>query len=140
MSWFGGKKGPEEAQDPDSMGKGRFAAPPPCPRCELTKGQMNRTIQNYQKAYRKKVEGLKTELVSTRADNQQLRSQVRRLRRRKLVHAPSVIVGAAVGVLVADRVKELLRGLRQRLRRGGKGDGVDAAVPAGVEGEAAGAA
>lgn len=40
------------------------------------RSQMNRTIQNYQKAYRKKVEGLKTELVSTRADNQQLRSQV----------------------------------------------------------------
>lgn len=39
---------------------------------------MNRTIQNYQKAYRKKVEGLKTELATTRADNGTLRTRVRR--------------------------------------------------------------
>jgi hypothetical protein len=82
---------------------------------------MNRTIQNYQKAYRKKVEGLKTELISTRADNQQLRSQVRRLRRRKFVHAPSLVVGGLAGVLLADRVKGFVRGLRQRLRRNGAG-------------------
>lgn len=41
--------------------------------------QMTRTIQNYQKAYRKKVEGLKTELYTTRADNSHLRKQVRPL-------------------------------------------------------------
>lgn len=51
---------------------------------------MNRTIQNYQKAYRKKVEGLKQELSSVRADNTHLRGQVRRLRRQRLVHAPSL--------------------------------------------------
>jgi len=60
---------------------------------------MNRTIQNYQKAYRKKVEGLKQELGTVRADNQHLRSQVRRLRRKRLLHAPSIVIGAGLGVL-----------------------------------------
>jgi len=155
MSWFGDSKQPEPPQELDAKAKGRFAGPPSCPRCDLTKSQvglrsdegaghhhgcrcvlagvngaheqymgdklqeithrlvqstgvselllywstavkqvvmqtvpphlpytvllvaqMNRTIQNYQKAYRKKVEGLKAELVSTRADNNHLRSQV----------------------------------------------------------------
>lgn len=39
--------------------------------------QFTRTIQNYQKAYRKKVEGLKTELKATRNTNDSLRKQVR---------------------------------------------------------------
>jgi hypothetical protein len=60
---------------------------------------MNRTIQNYQKAYRKKVEGLKQELGTVRADNTHLRAQVRRLRRKRLVQAPSLVVGAVLGVL-----------------------------------------
>jgi hypothetical protein len=94
---------------------------------------MNRTIQNYQKAYRKKVEGLKTELTSTRADNQQLRTQVRRLRRRKFVSPPSLAVGALVGVLLADRVKEAARALRERLRRGRGGGAAEAAAAAAAE-------
>lgn len=60
---------------------------------------MNRTIQNYQKAYRKKVEGLKQELGTVRADNTHLRAQVRRLRRKRLLQAPSLVVGAVLGVL-----------------------------------------
>jgi mannitol-specific phosphotransferase system IIBC component len=68
---------------------------------------MNRTIQNYQKAYRKKVEGLKQELATVRADNTHLRSQVRRLRRKRLLHAPSLVVGAAVGFLVTKLVQRL---------------------------------
>lgn len=91
---------------------------------------MNRTIQNYQKAYRKKVEGLKTELVSTRADNQQLRSQVRRLRRTKLVHPPSAVAGLVIGVLVAERVKSALQRLRERLQKGKCGGGGGEAVAA----------
>ncbi|KIZ06251.1 hypothetical protein MNEG_1712 [Monoraphidium neglectum] len=93
---------------------------------------MNRTIQNYQKAYRKKVEGLKTELTSTRADNSQLRTQVRRLRRRKIAHPPSLLVGAAVGVLAADVIKSVVKTIKQRLRRGGGGGDKDegATVPA----------
>lgn len=71
--------------------------------------QMNRTIQNYQKAYRKKVEGLKQELTSTRSDNQHLRSQVRRLRKRRLLHAPSLLVGAAAGVALAPALGRLLQ-------------------------------
>jgi type II secretory pathway pseudopilin PulG len=69
--------------------------------------QMNRTIQNYQKAYRKKVEGLKQELSTVRADNAHLRSQVRRLRRTRLLHAPSLVAGAAVGFLVTKLVQRL---------------------------------
>jgi len=98
---------------------------------------MNRTIQNYQKAYRKKVEGLKTELISTRADNQQLRTSVRRLRRNRYVQAPSLVIGGVVGVLVADRVKDLLRRLRRRLKGeggGSSGEGAAAAAAAAAAG------
>ena len=108
---------------------------------------MNRTIQNYQKAYRKKVEGLKTELTSTRADNQLLRGQVRRLRRRHFAHAPSVAIGAVVGVLLADHVREGLRRLRERVRKlregrkGSSGSGeAAAAAPAAAAAAAAGEA
>lgn len=73
---------------------------------------MNRTIQNYQKAYRKKVEGLKQELGTVRADNQHLRSQVRKLRRKRLLHAPSMVVGASLGFL-AHKLVQLWR-QRQR--------------------------
>lgn len=71
---------------------------------------MNRTIQNYQKAYRKKVEGLKQELSSVRADNTHLRGQVRRLRRQRLVHAPSLAVGAALCWLATQLVVRARRG------------------------------
>lgn len=73
---------------------------------------MNRTIQNYQKAYRKKVEGLKQELSTTRSDNTHLRTQVRRLRKKRLLHAPSIMVGAAVG-FCANRLLQLLRQRKQ---------------------------
>jgi cell division protein FtsB len=62
---------------------------------------MNRTIQNYQKAYRKKVEGLKTELATVRADNGQLKQQVKKLRRQQWTHLPSMIVGAALAAAAA---------------------------------------
>jgi uncharacterized membrane-anchored protein YhcB (DUF1043 family) len=78
--------------------------------------QMNRTIQNYQKAYRKKVEGLKQELATVRADNTHLRSQVRRLRRKRLLHAPSLVVGAAVGFLVTKLVQRLKQQRQQDSR------------------------
>ncbi|WIA20752.1 hypothetical protein OEZ85_005120 [Tetradesmus obliquus] len=73
MAWGQGNKQPEP--DADAAGKSRFAAPPTCPRCELTKSQMNRTIQNYQKAYRKKVEGLKQELTTRLRQRQQQQQQ-----------------------------------------------------------------
>lgn len=75
---------------------------------------MNRTIQNYQKAYRKKVEGLKQELGTVRADNQHLRSQVRRLRRKRLLHAPSMLVGASLGVLGFKLVQRLWQQRQER--------------------------
>lgn len=74
---------------------------------------MNRTIQNYQKAYRKKVEGLKQELGTVRADNQHLRSQVRKLRRKRLLHAPSMVVGASLGFL-AHKLVQLWRQRQQQ--------------------------
>lgn len=101
---------------------------------------MNRTIQNYQKAYRKKVEGLKTELTSTRADNSQLRSQVRRLRRRKAVHAPSLFIGGLIGVLAADRIRGAVAAVRRRLARRGGGDKGGAAEGAEPAAAAAGGA
>jgi hypothetical protein len=98
--------------------------------------QMNRTIQNYQKAYRKKVEGLKTELHSTRADNAQLRGQVRRLRRAQYASIPSLAIGVAAGVLGADRIRAGLRALKKRLDelRSGSGSGKKAAA-AGDDGD-----
>lgn len=74
---------------------------------------MNRTIQNYQKAYRKKVEGLKQELGTVRADNQHLRSQVRKLRRKRLLHAPSMVVGTSLGFL-AHKLVQLWRQRQQQ--------------------------
>lgn len=74
---------------------------------------MNRTIQNYQKAYRKKVEGLKQELATTRADNTHLRASVRRLRRKRLLHAPSCLLGAGLGYLAT----RLLAHVKQRRER-----------------------
>lgn len=89
--------------------------------------QMNRTIQNYQKAYRKKVEGLKQELVTVRADNQHLRSQVRRLRRKRLLHAPSMLVGAGLGVL-ATRLWKIWQQRRPQQQQGEKQDAAAAAA------------
>uniref|UniRef100_A0A383VGQ6 Uncharacterized protein n=1 Tax=Tetradesmus obliquus TaxID=3088 RepID=A0A383VGQ6_TETOB len=117
MAWGQGNKQPEP--DADAAGKSRFAAPPTCPRCELTKSQMNRTIQNYQKAYRKKVEGLKQELTTVRADNTHLRAQVRRLRRKRLLHAPSLAVGAAV-CFFATKLVQRLRQRQQQQQQGGE--------------------
>jgi hypothetical protein len=75
---------------------------------------MNRTIQNYQKAYRKKVEGLKQELSTVRADNQHLRAQVRRLRRKRLLHAPSMLVGACAALAGARLLQRLWAQQRQQ--------------------------
>lgn len=105
--------------DGDSGAKGRFAVPPACPRCDLTKQQMTRTIQNYQKAYRKKVEGLKVELTSSRAEAKALKAQVDRLKSPTRLHVPSLAVGAAVAA-IATKIVSLLR------RRGGK---AEAAAP-----------
>eukprot|EP00955_Chlamydomonas_euryale_P101861 365377-Chlamydomonas_euryale.AAC.36 len=58
--------------------------------------QFTRTIQNYQKAYRKKVEGLKTELKTSRTANTRLSKQVKRLKSFKRLHVPSIAVGALV--------------------------------------------
>jgi hypothetical protein len=92
---------------------------------------MNRTIQNYQKAYRKKVEGLKQELTTVRADNQHLRGQVRRLRRKRLLQAPSVLLGAGLGVLLARAVQLWQRRRREQQQQpheeAGGGDGSAAA-------------
>jgi hypothetical protein len=49
MSFFGGggKKpdpaaagGGDNPNDPDAANRGKYAAPPPCPRCELTRNQV----------------------------------------------------------------------------------------------------
>lgn len=87
----------EEEASKGGAARGQSAMPPPCPRCELTKSQFTRTIQNYQKAYRKKVEGLKTELKTTRTANTKLAKQVKGLRSWTRFHAPSMAVGMAVG-------------------------------------------
>jgi hypothetical protein len=142
MSFFGGggNKKPDAAAaadvnasggaaiDPDSLKRTKYAAPPPCPRCELTRNQMQRTVHNYQKAYRKKVEGLKVELGSARGDAALLRERVRRLQRRRLLHTPALVLGAALGWLAARHGKRVLEAARDKWERmtkrgGGKGGG-----------------
>mmetsp|Transcript_21819 Transcript_21819/g.37249 ORF Transcript_21819/g.37249 Transcript_21819/m.37249 type:complete len:172 (+) Transcript_21819:90-605(+) len=91
---------PRPSGQDDDGPRNKMAMPPQCPRCESTKSQFTRTIQNYQKAYRKKVEGLKTELKSTRNTNDSLRKQVRQLKSITRVHGPSLIVGALAGALI----------------------------------------
>jgi hypothetical protein len=73
---------------------------------------MTRTITNYQKAYRKKVEGLKIELSAARTDNSRLKSDVRRLRRRKVLHAPSLALGLLGGWLAQRLVVRVVKALR----------------------------
>ncbi|KAJ9515840.1 hypothetical protein QJQ45_008724 [Haematococcus lacustris] len=92
-----GMPGPRGQQEPAS----KTGMPPECPRCNLVKGQFNRTIQNYQKAYKKKVEGLKTELKSTRNTNSALRAQVKELKSMTRLHAPSLVAGLLLGAAAA---------------------------------------
>lgn len=61
--------------------------------------QFGRTLQNYQKAYRKKVEGLKTELLSTRGQVTSLEKRVDKLQGLAHVHLPSAAAGLLLGAL-----------------------------------------
>jgi hypothetical protein len=101
---------------------------------------MQRTVHNYQKAYRKKVEGLKVELGSARGDAALLRERVRRLQRRRLLHTPALALGAALGWFAAKhgaRVLEAARERWERLRRKGGGGGAEESGGAAEEAEAA---
>lgn len=95
-----GGRGDEEEADmmPPNQSQSKSAVPPACPRCEVTKSQFNRTIQNYQKAFRKKVEGLKVELKSSRSDTRKLQKKVNQLSSWTRVHIPSLLAGAVFGV------------------------------------------
>lgn len=75
--------------------------------------QFNRTITNYQKAYRKKVDGLRAELKSSRSTADRLQARVDDLQSPLRVHLPSLLLGAAVAA--AGRL------LLTRLRRPGQG-------------------
>lgn len=89
----------------------------------MTKAQFTRTIQNYQKAYRKKVQGLKTELISTRASVTKLNKKVTALNSFKRIHLPSLIIGVAVGFLAKKLLGTFLK----------KGAGAKKAAPSGDE-------
>eukprot|EP00195_Chlamydomonas_chlamydogama_P016357 CAMPEP_0202900924 /NCGR_PEP_ID=MMETSP1392-20130828/12111_1 /ASSEMBLY_ACC=CAM_ASM_000868 /TAXON_ID=225041 /ORGANISM="Chlamydomonas chlamydogama, Strain SAG 11-48b" /LENGTH=157 /DNA_ID=CAMNT_0049587383 /DNA_START=87 /DNA_END=560 /DNA_ORIENTATION=+ len=97
----------KQANPDDQASKGKSALPPACPRCELTKQQFNRTILNYQKAYRKKVEGLKTELKAMRTNNTQLQKQVNQLKSIARVHAPSIAIGLLIGLAAHGKLGKL---------------------------------
>jgi hypothetical protein len=101
---------------------------------------MNRTITNYQKAYRKKVEGLKVELSAARTDNSRLKAEVRRLRRKKVVHVPSLALGLLGGWLTQRfvvRVIEALRSLPSSRQQPAAGAAAAAAPAAAAGPEAA---
>lgn len=93
--------------------------------------QMNRTILNYQKAYRKKVEGLKQELKTTRAEKEQLHSQIQRLKGLANVHLPSLATGALLSVLAT----KLIKMLRKRRPTSGQPHSTSPAPAAAADGE-----
>ncbi|PNH05212.1 hypothetical protein TSOC_008548 [Tetrabaena socialis] len=70
-------------------------APPPCPRCELVKSQCTKTVLNYQKSHRKKMEALRTELKSSRQQVERLQGQLRAYKSaaRLLPGVAAVLVG-----------------------------------------------
>jgi len=94
---------------------------------------MQRTVHNYQKAYRKKVEGLKIELGAARGDAALLRERARRMQRRRLLHAPALALGAAVGWLAAQHGRRALELARERWKK------LRAGRPSGGEGAGGGA-
>lgn len=76
--------------------------------------QFNRTIQNYQKAYRKKVEGLKVELKSTRNEKAALQKQVKQLKSIYRVHVPSMAVGALIGIFAKSYIIPALNSILKK--------------------------
>ncbi|GLC44646.1 hypothetical protein PLESTB_001329200 [Pleodorina starrii] len=97
---FGGPK-PDAMMptDPNSVPPRPSAAPPPCPRCELVKSQCTKTIINYQKSHRKKIDALRTELKSSRQQVESLQRQLRGYRVAGRV-VPAVAAVAAAGWLL----------------------------------------
>ncbi|KAG2422236.1 hypothetical protein HXX76_016189 [Chlamydomonas incerta] len=86
-------------------GPGRpSAAPPPCPRCELVKSQCTKTVINYQKSHRKKVEALRSELKASRQREQRLQRQLRFYKATFRV-VPGAAIIAAVGWFIARRLR-----------------------------------
>jgi hypothetical protein len=77
--------------------------------CAFPSVQFTRTIQNYQKAYRKKVEGMKTELKSSRNANSKLTKQVKQLKSLTRVHLPSMAIGLLAGSLAVKLLGRFLK-------------------------------
>ena len=78
--------------------------------------QFTRTIQNYQKAFRKKVEGMKVELKSVRSTNEALRKQVRRLKSPARVYLPGIGIGVVLGITA----QPLWRWFKKHMQRGSR--------------------
>lgn len=72
---------------------------------------------NYQKAHRKKIDALRTELRASRSQTEQLQKQVRQLRSIARVHFPSLLLGAACG-LVGQRLWKLFKQHRSKAQTG----------------------
>ncbi|PNW83663.1 hypothetical protein CHLRE_05g238364v5 [Chlamydomonas reinhardtii] len=90
-------------KEPEGPGR-PSAAPPPCPRCELVKSQCTKTVINYQKSHRKKVEALRSELKASRQREQRLQRQLRFYKATfRLV--PGAAIVAAVGWFIARRLR-----------------------------------
>ncbi|KAG2488686.1 hypothetical protein HYH03_012687 [Edaphochlamys debaryana] len=109
------------------------AAPPPCPRCELVKSQATKTVINYQKSHRRKVEALRAELKSSRQQVQRLQGQLRFYRFATKAIPAAALLGGAAWLLA--------RVLRRRgaagASAGGDSGGKAVAAAAAAEGEAA---
>ncbi|GIL81045.1 hypothetical protein Vretimale_9253 [Volvox reticuliferus] len=85
------------------------AAPPPCPRCELVKSQCTKTIINYQKSHRKKIEALRAEVKSARIQVESLQRQLRGYKVASRL-APAVAALAVAGWVILKRLRGLKRG------------------------------
>lgn len=76
--------------------------------------QATRLMQNQQKAYRKKFEGLKGALQSSRASTDSLQKRVDTLSKFARLHVPSAVLGIALGALLSSHVVRLFKHLVTR--------------------------
>lgn len=122
MNFFGGGKVGGGSDDRADTGRGKSALPPPCPRCEQTKSQFVKTMQNYKRAYAKKLDSARTDLSKTRAENEKMRRENRRLR--SSWHLPTLALGVVIGALAkpaykfaAKHAKQLWERLQEELEK-----------------------
>ncbi|EFJ45549.1 hypothetical protein VOLCADRAFT_121150 [Volvox carteri f. nagariensis] len=104
MNFGGAKPDSPGPKDPDLLPR-QSAAPPPCPRCELVKSQCTKTIINYQKSHRKKIEALRTELKSARQQVDSLQRQLHGYKNAARIVPVVVALAGATWIILLKRLR-----------------------------------